>query len=99
MTIRTKKAQDSSDDENTLTETARWHEGRKRTGKIKAESRKMTSVTAKEISPPRTQPAERVLGIKTPEIYVRSDVDVESVASRDARGAVDSRQEGRQQMW
>ena len=55
------------------------------------------TTTTRKISPPKTDKAERMMGIKTYEIHVRRDVDVESVASRDERGG--QAREGSQERW
>lgn len=97
-TLATGKWKYSSSDEETLTETSGWY-GEKKNGKAYIDGEKQASVTTKEISPPMTQKAERVMGIKPQEIHVRREVDVESVTSRDDRALVVERWEGRQERW
>lgn len=86
-------------DEETLTD---WY-GEKRDngapGAEGGENAKEASASAKEISSPMTQKAERVLGLKPQAIHVRREVDVESVISRDESGAVGERWEGKQERW
>ncbi|KAF6232414.1 hypothetical protein HO173_009519 [Letharia columbiana] len=96
-TLTSRRGKTSSSDA-TLTETSGWY-GEKGNGKSGPEGGKGASVTTKEISPPITQKADRVLGITTQAIHVRRDVDVESVASRDERGLVCEGWEGRQERW
>lgn len=67
----------------------------KTSGKIGTEGGKGPNVTAKQISPPMTK-AERVMGLSAPQIHVKRDVDVESVASRDEMGLAGER---RQERW
>ena len=88
----------TSSSDATLTETSGWY-GQKGNSKFGPEGGKGASVTTKEISPPITQKADRVLGITTQAIHVRRDVDVESVASLDERGLVCEGWEGRQDRW
>ena len=100
-TLASRKGKDVSSDEETLTE---WYGEKRGTGGSGAEGRggddaKEASVSAKEISSPMTLKAERMLGLKPQEIHVRREVDVESVISRDERGAVGERWEGRQERW
>ena len=66
-------------------------------GKEAGATTTMTTTTTRKISPPKTDKAERMMGIKTYEIHVRRDVDVESVASRDERGG--QAREGSQERW
>ena len=78
-----------SSDEETLTE---WYSEKRGNSGAGAGAEgggdvKEPSVSAKEISSPITQKAERVLGLKPQEIYVRREVEVESVISRDDLGA------------
>ena len=87
FTLTSRKGKYSSSDETTLTETSGWYGGKKN-GKSDTKGGNQASVTTKEISPPMTEKAERVMGIKPHEIHVRRDVDVESVASRDEMGLV-----------
>ena len=66
-------------------------------GGSETEGGREAGATRMKISPPMTEKAERVMGIKTYEIHVRRDVDVESVVSRDeSRGQVS---EGSQERW
>ena len=81
-----------------MTESSAW-DAEKKNERSGAESGKETSVRTKEISSPMTRKAERVMGIKASEIYVRREVDVESVASRDERGPAFERWEGRRERW
>ena len=70
---------------------------KERSGGSDTDGGKEANATRMKISPPMTGKAERVMGIKTYEIHVRRDVDVESVASRDERrGQV---REGSQERW
>ena len=64
-----------------------------------AEDGKGPSVVTREISPPMTEKAERLMGIKAQEIHVRRDVDVECLVGRDERGLVYEGWEGRQEKW
>lgn len=91
FTLTSRKGRSPLSDEETLTETSGWY-GEKKDGKSNFDG-------GKGASPPMTNKAERVMGIKTQEIHVRRDVDVESVASRDERGLVCERWEGRQERW
>ena len=98
LTLTSRKGKYSSSDEETLTETSEWY-GEKKNGKANVDGGKQAIVITKEISPPMTLKAERVMGIKPKEIHVRRDVDVESVASRDERGLVVEKWEGKQERW
>lgn len=98
FTLTSRKGKYSSSDEATLAENSGRY-GEKKNGKSDTEGGQGASVTTKEISPPMTQKAERVMGIKPQEIHVRRDVDVESVASRDERGLVRETWERRQERW
>ena len=77
LTLTSRKEKYSSSDEKTLTETSGWY-GEKKSGKANVDGGKQAIVTTKEISSPMTLKAERVMGIKPKEIYVRRDVDVET---------------------
>ena len=101
-----RKERGSSSNGGTLAETSAWNEEeermkRKKEKEISAQSdtegRKEAGATTMRISPPMTDKAERVMGIKTYEIHVRRDVDVESVASRDERRG--QAREGSQERW
>ena len=90
--------------ENLAETPASYEEKQEKTKKNKnsisdAEDSKGLSVVTREISPPMTEKAERLMGIKAQEIHVRRDVDVESLVSRDARGLVYEGWEGRQEKW
>ncbi len=98
FTLVSRRDKDLSSDEETLTETSR-SDDEKINHKSSVENGKGVSATTKEISSPVTEKAARLMGIKTQEIYVRRDVEVESVAGRDERGLVDNRWEGRQERW
>lgn len=98
LTLTSRKGKYSSSDEETLTETS-GEDGEKNNGKANVDDGKQAIVITKEISPPMTLKAERLMGIKPKGIYVRRDVDVESVASRDERGLVVERLEGKQERW
>ena len=97
-TSSSRKGKYSSNDEETLTENSIWNEERKY-GKASTRGGMDASVTTKEISVPKTPKSERILGIKVPEIYVRREVEVESVRNGDERGPVNERREGRQDLW
>lgn len=110
FSLTSRKGKFLSSDEETLTESSAWYGEKKKntdntgqcdnTVQCGVEVGKETAcVTTKEISPPMTQKAERLRGIKAQEIHVRRDVDVESVASRDERGLGCERWEGRQERW
>lgn len=105
LSLTSRKGKYSSSDEESLTESSSsaWYGEKKKfsnTAQCGVESRKEAPcVTTKEISPPMTQKAERMRGIKAQEILVRRDVDVESVASRDERVAGREGWEGRQERW
>ena len=80
----------SSSNGGTLAEPSGWAEEerkkmkeKERSGESDAEGGKEAGATTRKISAPITGKAERVMGIKTCEIHVRRDVDVESVVSRD----------------
>ena len=98
FTLASRKRKDSTNDGETLTENSTWYEERKREqgGKSDVEGGTGASVTTREISPPMTEKAEKLMGIKAQEIHVRRDVDVESVVSRYERGGG---WEGRQEGW
>lgn len=98
LTLASRKGKYSSSDEETLTETSGWY-GERKNGRSGADGGRDTSVTTKEIGPPMPQKAERVMGINAPEIHVRRDVEVQSVASRDERGLAYEEWEGRQERW
>lgn len=97
-TMTTGRGRSSSSDEETLTETSGWY-GDKRNVNADVVGEKQASATTREISAPMTEKAERVMGIKPKEIYVRREVDVESVASQDERGLTVERWLGRQERW
>lgn len=105
LSLTSRKGKYSSSDEESLTESSSsaWYGEKKKfsnTAQCGVESRKEAPcVTTKETSPPMTQKAERMRGIKAQEILVRRDVDVESVASRDERVAGREGWEGRQERW
>ena len=93
-------------EETSFTETSGWYEEEKKK-KEKKEKKKGSpggseaSVTTEEteVSPSVGSKADRVMGVKTHQIHVRKDVDVESVASRDEREGFGGRWEGRQERW
>ena len=99
----TRKERDSSSNSGTLSESSVWlEEERKRKNNEKeisgdTEGGKEASATTRKISPPISDKAERVMGIKSYEIHVRRDVDVESVVSRDERRG--QAREGSQERW
>ena len=89
-----RKEKDSSSNGGTLAEPSGWYEEermkkkkmkkeKERSGEFDTEDGREAGATTRKISAPMTGKAERVMGIKTYEIHVRRDVDVESVASRD----------------
>lgn len=87
FSLTSRKRESFSGDGVNLTENSRWsNQGKKKKteqhGEADAEGGKGARVTTRDISPPMTDKAERVMGIKAYEIHVRSDVDVESVVSR-----------------
>ena len=99
----------SSSDGETLAETQGWREEERRMKMNKKNEKERSgesdteleneagATTTRKISAPMSDKAERVMGIKTCEIHVRRDVDVESVASRDERrGQV---RDGSQERW
>ena len=99
-----RKERDSSSDGRTLAETPGWHEEERMKKKVKEGSGESDTEGGQEagarrmkVSPPMTGKAARVMGIKTYEIHVRRDVDVESVVSRDEKGGQVS--EGSQERW
>ena len=103
-----RKERDSSSNNGTLAETAGWYEEeermkrkkemeKERSGESDTEGGKAAGATTMKISQPMTDKAERVMGIKTYEIHVRRDVDVESVASQDERRA--QAREGSRERW
>ena len=99
-----KERDSSSSNDGTLAEPSRWAEEERMkmkqkdsSGESDMEGGKEAGATTRKISAPMTTKAERVMGIKTYEIHVRRDVDVESVVSRDERrGQVP---EGSQERW
>ena len=101
-----RKERDSSSNGGTLAGDSGWHEEERmkkkekvmeRSGESDTEVGQEAGATRMKISPPMTGKAARVMGIKTYEIHVRRDVDVESVVSRDERGGQVS--EGSQERW
>ena len=98
FTLASRKGKDSTSDGETLTENSGWYEERKskQRGKFDVEGGTGASVVTREISPPMTEKAEKLMGIKAQEIHVRRDVDVESVVGRDESGRG---WEGRQEGW
>lgn len=98
LTLTSRKGKELSSGDGILIETSGRYEEKEK-GVSGAEDGKEARVTTMEISSPLTQKAERVMGIKAQEIHVKRnvDVDVENVASRDERGPVSRRQEGRQE--
>ena len=78
-----------------MAQSSAW-DAEKKNERSGAESGKEALVRTKEISSPMTRKAERVMGIKASEIYVRREMDVESLASRDERWAIE-RWEGRRE--
>ena len=67
--------------------------------KSDVEDGKGPRVVTREISPPMTEKAERLMGIKAQEIHVKRDVDVENLVSRDDRSLVFEGWEGREEKW
>ena len=99
-----RKEKDSSSNGETLAEPSRWQEEegmrkneKERSGESDTESGKEAGAKTMKISPPMTEKAERIMGIKTYEIHVRRDVDVESVVSRDERS--NQVREGSRERW
>ena len=99
-----RKERGSSSDGETFAEPSGWREEERRkkeerSGESDTEGGKEAGATTRtrKISPPKTDKAERVMGIKTYEIHVRRDVDVESVVSRNERGG--QAREGSQERW
>lgn len=88
FTLTSRKRESVSDGGVSLTETSGWYDqGKKKKktekhGEADAKAGKGARVTTRDITPAVTDKAERVMGIKTYEIHVRNDVDVESVVSR-----------------
>ena len=95
-TLASRKGKDVSSDEETLTEWCGEKRGDGAPGIEGKGDAKEATVSAKEISSPMTQKAERVLGLKPQGIHVRREVDVESVISRDELCTVGER---RQERW
>ncbi|CAD6580868.1 MAG: hypothetical protein ASARMPRED_000351 [Alectoria sarmentosa] len=98
LTLTSRKSKPFSSDEEILTgmaQSSAW-DAEKKNERSGAESGKEALVRTKEISSPMTRKAERVMGIKASEIYVRREMDVESLASRDERWAIE-RWEGRRE--
>lgn len=89
FTLASRKRESASGDGISLTENSGWYDqGKKKTttgkhGEADAKGGKGVRVTTRNISPPTSDKAERVMGIKAYEIHMKKDVDVESVVSRD----------------
>ena len=98
FTLTSRRSKNASSDEEILTETSGKYE-EKEYGKSVADSGQGTKVVTKEISLPMTEKAERLMGVKRQEIYVRRDIDVESMSSRDNRALEDERWEGSRERW
>ena len=102
-----RKERGSASGGETFADNSRWYEEeeermkrkkeKERSGESDTEDGKEAGATTMKISPPMTDKAERVMGIKTYEIHVRRDVDVESVASRDERR--NQAREGSRERW
>ena len=99
LTHASREEKDDSSDGEILTENRGRYGEEKMNEGSDGKGEKSASVTTRQISPPMTDKAKRVMGIKAPEIHVRKDVDVESVMSRNERDMVDEGSQRRQERW